>query len=289
MRNRGLRPAVAASRRMVACGCGAAAGCRDRSRGPAARARRGRRRARGSRAGRCGGRWSGSASIWVPTLRARAEVAGSGYVHRPMHIGKLGVHLWTGRFVVEDLVIEGLTPSDIPFFKARTISVALPWWRILLRREILIEDVELDGWQMQVDLLDNGGSTFPKFGSDQPRGPSRFTTTVRSVHAGRGQFTYNDVDTWTHGRLEPGRASDECRRPVPRDRNGHGGQRSDQGLPPDAHRHAVRVRDPRRQGHPGHSSTCSLAPRTRSARPTWTSGTGRSRSTASRRTWISPP
>lgn len=132
-----------------------------------------------------------------PALRARAEAAGSSYVHRPMHIGRLGVHLWSGRFVVDDLVIEGLTPSDIPFFKARTVSIALPWWRILLRREILLEDIELDGWQMRVELLDDGRSTFPRFGSDQPRGPSRLTTTVRTVHAGRGEFTYHDVGAWT--------------------------------------------------------------------------------------------
>ncbi|MBE3131940.1 MAG: hypothetical protein IMZ55_00575, partial [Acidobacteria bacterium] len=131
-----------------------------------------------------------------PALRVRAEAAGSSYAHRPMHIGKLGVHLWTGRFVVENLVIEGLKPADTPFFKARTVSVSLPWWRILLRREILLESIELDNWQMQVELLDDGRSTFPKFGSDQPGGPSRFMTTLRSVHAGRGTFTYIDLDTW---------------------------------------------------------------------------------------------
>ena len=43
-----------------------------------------------------------------PSLKARAEQAASDFMGRPMHIGRLSVHLWLGRFVLEDLVIEGL-------------------------------------------------------------------------------------------------------------------------------------------------------------------------------------
>ena len=51
-----------------------------------------------------------------PSLRERAEREGSKYMERPMHIGRLSARLTPGVFVVEDLVIEGLTPvgSSVP-------------------------------------------------------------------------------------------------------------------------------------------------------------------------------
>ena len=39
-----------------------------------------------------------------------------------MHIGRLSAKLTPGEFVVEDLLIEGLTPPDRPFLKAKTIT-----------------------------------------------------------------------------------------------------------------------------------------------------------------------
>ncbi len=39
-----------------------------------------------------------------------------------MHIGKLSVRLSTGTFNVDDLVIEGLKPTDRPFLKAKRIA-----------------------------------------------------------------------------------------------------------------------------------------------------------------------
>ena len=39
-----------------------------------------------------------------------------------MHIGKLASVLGNGAFEVEDLVIEGLKPTDRPFLKAKTRS-----------------------------------------------------------------------------------------------------------------------------------------------------------------------
>src|SRR5262245_16816738 len=47
-----------------------------------------------------------------PELRGRAEREGSKFIERPMHIGRLSAKLRPGVFVIEDLVIEGLTPQD---------------------------------------------------------------------------------------------------------------------------------------------------------------------------------
>jgi hypothetical protein len=133
-----------------------------------------------------------------PTLRQRAETAGSAYLERPMHIGKLKVMLLTGTFEVEDLVIEGLQPSDRPFLKAKRIFVNMPWWSIF-SRELVIEDVDMSDWEMLVEQFPSGkfSHNFPKIvhESKGPQGPKRFVTTVRSVIARRGQFTYEDHGT----------------------------------------------------------------------------------------------
>ena len=62
-----------------------------------------------------------------PALRHQAETAGSNFIKRPMHIGRLSVHLWRGVFVVEDFVIDGLTPGSRPFLTAKRIDVSMPW------------------------------------------------------------------------------------------------------------------------------------------------------------------
>ena len=131
-----------------------------------------------------------------PALRKRAETAGSKYLERPMHIGGLKVELLTGTFEVDDLVIEGLQPTDRPFLKAKRILVNLPWWSIL-SRELVVEDVDMSDWEMVVEQFPNGRHNFPKIvhESKGPKGPKRFTTTVRSVIARRGQFTYEDHGT----------------------------------------------------------------------------------------------
>ena len=131
-----------------------------------------------------------------PALRARAETAGSKYLERPMHIGGLKVELLTGTFEVDDLVIEGLQPTDRPFLKARRILVNLPWWSIF-SRELVVENVDMSDWEMLVEQFPNGRHNFPKIvhESKGPKGPKRFTTTVRSVIARRGQFTFEDHGT----------------------------------------------------------------------------------------------
>src|SRR5918993_1436960 len=58
-----------------------------------------------------------------PSVRARAEREGSRFIQRPIHIGRLSAKVTPGVFVVEDLVIEGLQPTDRPFLRAKKIQV----------------------------------------------------------------------------------------------------------------------------------------------------------------------
>ena len=115
---------------------------------------------------------------------------------RPMRIGRLSARLVPGVFVVENLVIEGLSPKDRPFLTAKTITVKFPWWSIVTRK-MIVESVDMTDWDMTVETFPNGRHSFPKIMPErkEPRGPSRFTTTVRSVLASRGQFTYLDHGT----------------------------------------------------------------------------------------------
>src|SRR5918999_5447929 len=62
-----------------------------------------------------------------PGLRGLAEREGSKRVGRAMRIGKLGVRLFNGKFVLEDFVIEGLVPKDRPFITAKRIDISLTW------------------------------------------------------------------------------------------------------------------------------------------------------------------
>jgi hypothetical protein len=130
-----------------------------------------------------------------PSLRRRAEVAGSNYLRRPMHIGKLSIVLYRGAFEVDDLVIDGLRPEDRPFLKAKRLFVNMPWWSIF-SRELIIENVDMNDWEMLVEQFPGGRHNFPRLVPDSKGGGKRsFTTTVRSVIARRGQFTYEDHST----------------------------------------------------------------------------------------------
>src|SRR5688572_15840256 len=134
-----------------------------------------------------------------PALRKRAEEEGSKYLRRPLHIGKISARLIPGVFVFDDLVIEGLTPGDRPFLTAKRVTVRLPWWTIASRR-LIVESVEMTDWNMVVETFPNGRNNFPRIMPERrtPRGPSRFTTTVKAVYAGQGQFTYEDhVTPWS--------------------------------------------------------------------------------------------
>jgi hypothetical protein len=132
-----------------------------------------------------------------PRLRALAERTGSNYIERPMHIGRLGVHLWLGQFVVEDLVIEGLTPESRPFLTAKRIDVSMPWSTLFTRR-VVLDEIEMSDWTMYAEVLAGGGHNFPRFTRGGPRTPSAWTTTLAYVRAHRGEFIFEDHETpWT--------------------------------------------------------------------------------------------
>ena len=131
-----------------------------------------------------------------PALLKYAEVEGSKYLLRPLHIGKISARLIPGVFVFEDLRIEGLTPADRPFLTAKMVTVRLPWWTIASRK-LIVESVDMTDWHMVVETFPNNRHNFPRVTPERrtPSGPKRFTTTVKVVHAARGQFTYDDHGT----------------------------------------------------------------------------------------------
>jgi hypothetical protein len=129
-----------------------------------------------------------------PSVRLLGERQFSKQIKRPVHIGRLSIHVLRGSVVVEDFTIEGLKPSDRPFFTAKRLELGLDWSGVLQRRpDFTITSVEMTDWQMLVEKWD-GRSNFPKFGSDnpQPPGERRFTTTLNYFRSSRGQFTYED-------------------------------------------------------------------------------------------------
>ncbi len=128
-----------------------------------------------------------------PRVRALAEREGSKQIERPMHIGRLSIRLLTGTFILEDFTIEGLTPEDRPFLKAKRIAVSMPWWTIV-RREVLIDSVDMSDWQMVVETFPGNRNNFPRFtrGGPTPPGQRRFTTTVQYARAHRGELTFED-------------------------------------------------------------------------------------------------
>ena len=129
-----------------------------------------------------------------PSLKKKAEEAGSKYLERPMHIGKLGIHLGRGAFQVDDLVIEGLKPTDRPFLKARRIFVYMPWWTAFTH-QLIIEHVDMSDWEMLVEQFP-GKHNFPRV-TPKPKEKKgdpiwKMTTTVRQVTARKGLFVYDD-------------------------------------------------------------------------------------------------
>jgi hypothetical protein len=129
-----------------------------------------------------------------PLLKGQAERGGGAWLERHMTIGRLGVRLASGRFVLEDVQIDGMLPSDPPWLVARRIEVSLSWGA-LLRREILLDTVEMSDWQMVVETFPDGRQTFPRVTGPRrpPRtGPPLVVTTLQYVHAARGAFVFRD-------------------------------------------------------------------------------------------------
>ena len=131
-----------------------------------------------------------------PALRARAEQAASAQIERRVHIGKLSVHLMTGRFLVEDVIIEGLTPDDRPFLTCERIFVSIGWGA-LLGGEVLFDSADMSDFEMLIETFPGGRHNFPKFTGESSKDPTesgdrRFVTTLQYLRAHRGQFTYED-------------------------------------------------------------------------------------------------
>ncbi|HTE64942.1 MAG TPA: hypothetical protein VK736_01620, partial [Candidatus Binatia bacterium] len=128
-----------------------------------------------------------------PGVRGMAERAGANYLKRDFTIGRLSIRLLTGRFIVEDLRIGGLEKGHRPFLVAKIIEVSMDV-TALAHREVLIESVRMTGWQMAVETWPNGRHSFPRFTRERtaPPGPKRFVTTVRSVVATGGEFSFQD-------------------------------------------------------------------------------------------------
>jgi hypothetical protein len=129
-----------------------------------------------------------------PSVRSLFERRGSAQIKRPVHIGHLSIHVLRGSLILEDFAIEGLSPSDRPFFTAKRLELGLDWIGVFRRRpDFVIRSVEMTDWNMLVEKWD-GRSNFPKFANDDNprRGPRPFTTTLQYLRARRGQFTYED-------------------------------------------------------------------------------------------------
>ena len=137
-----------------------------------------------------------------PALRGQVEQIGSQQVGRPMHVGKLSVYLFLGRFLAEDLIIEGPTPDDRPFLRADRIVVSMPW-SSLFRRELLFDSIEIADWEMVLESFPDGRHTFPDLDGDPAdiddtavaNGSDNgdlFITTLSYIRAHRGTVIFDD-------------------------------------------------------------------------------------------------
>jgi hypothetical protein len=135
-----------------------------------------------------------------PALKVRAERAGSSWFERGVHIGRLGVQLGRGRFVVEDLIIDGMRPGEDPWLVADRVEVSLTWGA-LLRREVLLDSIEMTDWRMVIESFPDGRQTFPRVtGPPRPprTGPRPVVTTLQYVRAYRGEVVFRDFgSSWT--------------------------------------------------------------------------------------------
>ena len=125
-------------------------------------------------------------------MRGYAEREGSKRLKRPIHIGRLSMHLLSGRFLLEDFSIDGLQPTDRKFFFARHLALSLDWTS-LLQKDVTIDNVQMTDWEMLVERWDDR-QNFPKFTSDeeQPAKPKVVTTTLKWFQASRGRFAFED-------------------------------------------------------------------------------------------------
>ena len=60
-------------------------------------------------------------------LQHPAERYASDYLKRPVAIGSMRLHVFSGHFLMEDFSIGGLHDGDRPFLTAKRLSIALDW------------------------------------------------------------------------------------------------------------------------------------------------------------------
>ncbi len=129
-----------------------------------------------------------------PLIRRRAEAEASAFIDRAVHIGRLGVNVGRGRLVIEDLVVEGLTPAHDPWLTARHIELSLTW-NALLGREVLIDTAEMVDWRLIVESYPNAIHNGPRLtGPPRPprTGAQLVTTTFQNIRASRGHLIVRD-------------------------------------------------------------------------------------------------
>ena len=130
-----------------------------------------------------------------PLAKPYAERYATRFMNRQLRLGSLSIHLYSGRFVITDLTIDGLHPGDRPFFSAKRLSFALDWRpAVALRPNFTVSAVEMADWAMLVEKWPDEHN-FPRLKRDEdsgPAGPRRFTVTMLWLGATRGQFTYED-------------------------------------------------------------------------------------------------
>ena len=176
-----------------------------------------------------------------------------------MHIGKLSIVLRNGSFVVEDLVIEGLKPTDRPFLKAKRVIMNLPWWTFFTR-ELIVENVDMTDWEMLVEQFP-GQHNFPKLGRPEEAEEARAASgSSRRPCARSSRATASSPTTTTPRRgwscaATSTSASSRASTPIAAPRSSANGTVEDPGVRGVPRRHADALQDRRRQDRPrGHQS-----------------------------------
>ena len=126
-------------------------------------------------------------------LKSIAEREGSKYLERPLTIGKLVAFVTPRRFAVEDVVIQGLKPTDRPFFRAKCITFEVSWWDLLWHRDLPL-NVRLTGWDVFIESWGGGRHNLPKLKPKSSGGKRPFTITV-DAEALNGAFAFEDHST----------------------------------------------------------------------------------------------
>jgi hypothetical protein len=141
----------------------------------------------------------GNISVAGRSLRTVAESQATRFLKRPMHIGRISAFLTSGKFAFDDVVIEGPTKDDRPFFAAKRITVDIPWWALVRTPRDLFIDVHIYGWNMTVENWAVGGARLPNLKPPPSNGkPSTMRVRSMSVYAHGGNFTFDDhVSNWS--------------------------------------------------------------------------------------------